>query len=691
MPGEKLVREGVQWPLQPDGGAVSTTRTGKAIWRAAALAAGSPELAAAIDAEKDWRWRYADHVVALAELMARSRERSLAGARAGLAALEAAFELVPPGGGAAPLPLYRTLRERAAEGPSSAFGAIAVRSGRAACVPSVALPGIDPLFLFQKWAAHGVCEPSALESVSALLREERSGGGASLPALLHSHVFVCLGGTSEMCPARTLLALGATVVAVARKGSKLQALIAYARGQQPAADGSGAGEEGGLCAAPPAGTLIVPVPLAAAEAAAGAGSGPAFEQALREAGADMLVEAAEIAAWLAALDMPPPPLPSSSSSSSGAAGAAQGAARDGAIVAEATAAAAAAAASALGVAPPSPPPRAGADGHHGVLVLGSYGYLDGADHVRLGAAMDAITCAVLAARPPGATAVAYLASPSTATIVPAEARDAAAARYEACGALSLRWLRTPNARAAVCAEDACSDRRGRFVCNGLVNMQGPNYALAKSAQQWRAALLAHEGRCARVSSLFAPGARTASMVHVPSLGAALHGLEAFEPLHVPQVAVCAYAMALLLLRSLCEPQVRARARAAPAPPLPCLGSALPTPRALTRACRPCSRHRFPLPCRRCRRCCVRSGRLCGRWARALRGARRYVALRFHRRVDWLVGFPPRPARLSRKAAARAPGCNAAAAIALSASEPLAANFCIALSAAVIVVSTTNKQ
>ena len=87
------------------------------------------------------------------------------------------------------------------------------------------------------------------------------------------------------------------------------------------------------------------------------------------------------------------------------------------------------------------------------------------------------------------------------------------------------------------------------------NVRLPSYALAKTAQQWRAAMLSDGGRCARVSSLMAPGARTASMVHVATLSAALHGLEAFEPLHVPSVTVAAGVMALLLVADLLLPQV----------------------------------------------------------------------------------------------------------------------------------------
>ncbi|KAJ1628837.1 hypothetical protein T492DRAFT_1014933 [Pavlovales sp. CCMP2436] len=90
-------RVGVHFPLQLDG-SVSTTKTLKAVWCAAALAAGQPDLAAAIDREKAWRHRYTRHVVALAAAMAASRECSLAGAIAGLAELDAALELVPPAG-----------------------------------------------------------------------------------------------------------------------------------------------------------------------------------------------------------------------------------------------------------------------------------------------------------------------------------------------------------------------------------------------------------------------------------------------------------------------------------------------------------------------------------------------------------------------------------------------------------------
>ena len=62
--------------------------------------------------------------------------------------------------------------------------------------------------------------------------------------------------------------------------------------------------------------------------------------------------------------------------------------------------------------------------------------------------------------------------------------------------------------------------------------QGPNYALAKRIQQWRATLARHQGQ--RVSINIAPSTTTHSVVKNPLLkaafnGAGLFGVEAFSP------------------------------------------------------------------------------------------------------------------------------------------------------------------
>ena len=49
------------WPTTA-GGKASTTATGKQVWAAAARAMGADDLAAALEKEKDWRFKYPKHV-----------------------------------------------------------------------------------------------------------------------------------------------------------------------------------------------------------------------------------------------------------------------------------------------------------------------------------------------------------------------------------------------------------------------------------------------------------------------------------------------------------------------------------------------------------------------------------------------------------------------------------------------------
>ena len=65
----------------------------------------------------------------------------------------------------------------------------------------------------------------------------------------------------------------------------------------------------------------------------------------------------------------------------------------------------------------------------------------------------------------------------------------------------------PSARAPV-IDDAGAERH---VIDGLSLLQGPNYALAKTLQHWRAVVARADG--AVVSANMAPPARTESMLH----------------------------------------------------------------------------------------------------------------------------------------------------------------------------------
>ena len=167
----------------------------------------------------------------------------------------------------------------------------------------------------------------------------------------------------------------------------------------------------------------------------------------------------------------------------------------------------------------------------GSLVLASYAYADGAGHVRVAAAVDALTRRVQAQR--ADVALAFLATPTDVFAVPA---DAVAAADRAYGA------RSPASRLAGGSLHMLSGGRllqrayqpgaDPGINDSLVAQQGPNYALAKRLQRWRATVARRDG--ATVSINIAPLTRTRSVLKNRALAAAYagahrFGVEVFEP------------------------------------------------------------------------------------------------------------------------------------------------------------------
>ncbi len=185
-------------------------------------------------------------------------------------------------------------------------------------------------------------------------------------------------------------------------------------------------------------------------------------------------------------------------------------------------------------------------GLDGPLVLGNYVYADGAANVRVATAVDALTVRLQAVR--GDVALAFLATPTDVFAVPADAVAQSASAYAArtpaakLGSWPLRVL--SGGRLLRRAYPAGADPG---VCDGLIPQQGPNYALAKRLQRWRATLARDEG--ATVSMNVAPPTRTRSVTKNRVLAAAYagshrFGLEVFEP------ATCRTLMAALLVHDL---------------------------------------------------------------------------------------------------------------------------------------------
>ena len=182
----------------------------------------------------------------------------------------------------------------------------------------------------------------------------------------------------------------------------------------------------------------------------------------------------------------------------------------------------------------------------GPLVLGNYVYANGAANVRVSAAVDALTVRLQAARDD--VALAFLATPTDVFAVGADAVAQSASAYAArsrgakLAGLPLRTLSGGRLlrRAYLPGADP-------GINDSLVAQQGPNYALAKRLQRWRASLARDGG--ATVSMNVAPPTRTRSVVQNRMLAAAYagahrFGVEVFEP------ATTTVLMAALLVHDL---------------------------------------------------------------------------------------------------------------------------------------------
>jgi hypothetical protein len=188
-------------------------------------------------------------------------------------------------------------------------------------------------------------------------------------------------------------------------------------------------------------------------------------------------------------------------------------------------------------------------GMPGRLVLGNYVYAPGAAYARLSAAVDAVSVHVMAQRRD--TALAFLATPTDVFAVPGEAVAQSTARYRErsrtarlAHLFSAERLLTPN----------YPEGADPGIADSLVPQQGPNYALAKRIQRWRAAVARQAGTT--VSLSVAPPTRTRSVTSNRLLAAAyagahLFGVEVFEP------ATSNRLMAALLVHQLRNPRAAA--------------------------------------------------------------------------------------------------------------------------------------
>jgi hypothetical protein len=175
-------------------------------------------------------------------------------------------------------------------------------------------------------------------------------------------------------------------------------------------------------------------------------------------------------------------------------------------------------------------------GQEGPLDVAALGYLDGERHVRLALAMDMVQAA--AARDPRAS-MAWMATPTDVFAVPASTARRAQEAYAQRPAMQRAWqaplrlasgdrLFQPNVERL----QKTAEGLEYGLIDSLIVEQGPNYALAKRLQQWRAVIARASGH--RTCLNVAPSTRTASVLKNPAFaagfaGADTFGIEVFDP------------------------------------------------------------------------------------------------------------------------------------------------------------------
>lgn len=183
------------------------------------------------------------------------------------------------------------------------------------------------------------------------------------------------------------------------------------------------------------------------------------------------------------------------------------------------------------------------------MLVGMYGYLDSGKHVLLTLASDAIMQGLIQRRS-GAVSLAFLPSPTDVFIVPASLklacdknRQKAPVWQQVLSTVSSSMLNSNSSK-----KDNIEGTSKYAINNGLSTAQGPNYALAKRIQHWRA-MLAESQDC-NVSSNVAPAACTASVTSNKTFAAVYGGFHHFSPLEVMEQATAAHMMTALTLHDI---------------------------------------------------------------------------------------------------------------------------------------------
>ncbi len=165
------------------------------------------------------------------------------------------------------------------------------------------------------------------------------------------------------------------------------------------------------------------------------------------------------------------------------------------------------------------------------LDLAAIAYLDGEKHVRVAMAMDSIMEYVSEQK--SDTSLMFMCTPTDIYAIPKDVVEASYDKFQrrpkirqllskGISSLSSQRFFQQNLHTLIPSENG----HEYGIADCLVVEQGPNYALAKRIQQWRATLARHYGQ--RVSINIAPSTTTHSVTKNPLLKAAFSGASLFD-------------------------------------------------------------------------------------------------------------------------------------------------------------------
>mmetsp|Transcript_28125 Transcript_28125/g.90666 ORF Transcript_28125/g.90666 Transcript_28125/m.90666 type:complete len:799 (-) Transcript_28125:124-2520(-) len=194
------------------------------------------------------------------------------------------------------------------------------------------------------------------------------------------------------------------------------------------------------------------------------------------------------------------------------------------------------------------------------ICVGNYTYLDGDLHVKLSLCADILIERLLdAASTHYKAACAFLCTPTDAHLVPRGAFQAAMTNLSNRKYRFLETLlrqATSKLKPNICApilidpNEPDPEKAHLYMVDGLSVAQGPNYALAKRLQHWRACLAYAKGFTA--SSTVAPSTATISVIHNKTFAWAYGGMPEFNFEIFKQDTTNAV-MAALLLHDILNP------------------------------------------------------------------------------------------------------------------------------------------